>query len=336
MNHIFTGLLLLGLTAFSSASAQPHTVRLALDWAPNTNHTGVFVAIAKGWYEAEGVELRLLPFGNISSNVLVTSGQAEVGISGTQGILSAAAIGEPVVAIAAIISTNTAALAVLEASDIESPRDLDGRIYAAFGGPIERPIIETVIQHDGGAGEFDSAVLGAAGFDALLSGRADFVWIYEGWQGIQAQREGVSLRLFNFNDYGIADHYNPLFVVSPEGVVQNAEALRAFLRATARGYTFAAKNPEEAARLLIETAPPGSFADPGLVYDSQAFVSQVYRKPDTAWGVQYHENWKGFTEFLLNAEVFTDADGRVVRTLDIDALYTNALLPESMESNEPQ
>lgn len=319
---VIAGLLL------SAASAQPHRLRLALDWVPNTNHTGIYVALAKGWYAEEGLELQIFPFAGVAPAVLVAAGQADVGIGGTQRVLGAAAVGEPVVAIAAIISTNTAALAVLETSDIMSPKDLDGRLYAAFGGPIERPIIEAVIRHAGGEGAFESVILGVGGFDALLAGRVDFIWLYEGWQGVQAKREGTPLRFFNFTDFGIADHYNPVFLASPQGIEQNAEALRAFLRATARGYEFAADHPEEAARLLIETAPPGSIVDSGLVYDSQAFVSQFYRKPGLPWGVMDHQNWQGFTQFLLEVGVLTDADGRVVSSLEIDALYTNELLPD--------
>lgn len=315
-------------TILGATWAQPYEVRLALDWVPNTNHTGVYVALANGWYEEAGVDLEVLPYGNVTPNVLVTSGRADVGISGNQFVMSAAAADEPVVSIAAILSTNTAALAVLEESGIESPAELDGKLYAAFGGPAERPIIETIIRHAGGEGNFESAVLGTAGFDALLGGRADFIWIYEGWDGVRAQREGIDLRLFNFVDYGIDDHYNPVFTASPEAVEERPEPLRAFLEATRRGYAFASDHPAEAAEMLLETAPEGSFSDPGLVRDSQAFVSQVYTEEGQPWGVQRREKWTGFGEFLVSAGVFTDPDGNVVQDLDFETLYTNELLPE--------
>lgn len=315
------------LAVLGLAGAQPHAVRLALDWVPNTNHTGVYVALANGWYQEAGVDLEVLPYGNVKPNVLLTSGRADVGISGNQGVLNAAAAGEPVVSIAAILATNTAGLAVLEDSGIDTPADLDGKLYAAFGGPTERPIIETVIRHAGGEGTFESAVLGVSGFDALLAERADFIWIYAGWDGIRAQHEGIDLRLFNFVDYGIDDHYNPVFTASPEGIADRPEALRAFLEATRRGYEFAAEHPAEAAEMLLEGAPEGSFSNPELVRDSQAYVSEVYRDGDRAWGVQTDEKWRGFTEFLVDAGVFTDPDGEAVESLDVDALYTNELLP---------
>lgn len=312
------------------ASAQTHAVRLALDWSPNTNHTGIYVALAKGWYEEAGVALQLLPFGTISPNQLVANGQADVGISGTESVLSAAAVGEPVVSIAAIMSTNTAALAVREDSGITRPRELDGTTHAAFGARYEHPVIATVIRADGGEGKFRGVQLSVSGFDALLAGRVDFAWVFRGWQGVQAEQEDVAMRFFNFKDYGVPDYYTPVFTASPEGVRDHAEALRAFLKATARGYRYAAQRPLEAAAVFVEQAQnaSGTFLDAGLVRDSQAFVSPFYIAEGQAWGWQRAAYWEGgYPEFLLRAGALTDADGEVVRDLDLAALYTNALLP---------
>lgn len=126
------------------------------------------------------MELQLLPFGGVSPNLLVAQRQADVGVSGTESVLSAAAVGEPVVSVAAIMATNTAALAVRADSGITRPSQLDGRLYASIGVPYERPAIAAVIQSDGGEGEFRDAQLTVAGFDAVLAGRVDFAWVFEG------------------------------------------------------------------------------------------------------------------------------------------------------------
>lgn len=317
---------------FSLASAQTpnqtHTVRLALDWVPNTNHTGIYVALANGWYGETGVDLQILPYGSVSPEALVANGQAEVAVSGSEGVLTSVVTEEPIVSVAAILSTNTAALAVLKDSGITRPRDLDGTVYAAYGGDYEDAVVGAVIRHDGGEGNFRSALLNVAGFDALLAGRADFVWIFEGWQGVQAEREGIDLRLFNFNDYGIPDYYTPNLVSSAETIAREPEALRAFLEATARGYTFAAENPEEAAELLLETAPAGSFPDPGLVRDSQRFVSQHLIADGDSWGQQRPEMWRGYQTMLLDAGVYGDQTAALRRAVEDGSLYTNELLPE--------
>lgn len=310
------------------ASAQNPTVRLALDWVPNTNHTGIYVALAKGWYEEAGVDLQILPYGSVPPEALVANGQAEVAVSGSEGVLTSVVTKEPIVSVAAILSTNTAALAVLEESGITRPAELDGKIYAAYGGNYEDAVISAILEHDGGTGEFKSALLNVAGFDALLAGRADFVWIFEGWQGVQAEREGIALRLFNFTEYGIPDYYTPNLVSSQSTIESKGDALRAFMAATSRGYTFAAENPEEAAELLLEAAPAGSFPDPDLVRKSQAFVSQYYIKEGEAWGFQRAEMWQGYQGMLLDAGVYGDKTEALRAAVEDGSLYTNDLLPE--------
>src|SRR5690348_11704052 len=65
---------------------QPLTkMTLALDWTPNTNHTGIYVALDKGWYKDQGIDLQLLPYSsNVSPDTLVNTNKADVGISSTE------------------------------------------------------------------------------------------------------------------------------------------------------------------------------------------------------------------------------------------------------------
>lgn len=67
--------------ALAQTSNQTHTARPALDWVPNTNYTGIDVALANGWYEKVGVRFQLLPHRNVSPDVLVGNAQAEMGAS---------------------------------------------------------------------------------------------------------------------------------------------------------------------------------------------------------------------------------------------------------------
>src|SRR5216684_7978275 len=131
------------------------TMTLALDWTPNTNHTGIYIALAQGWYRAEGIDLKLLPYSaNVSPDVLVSTGKADVGVSSTEGIVADAAIGQPVVSIAAIIQHNTSALVTLASSGLTQPRMLDGKTYGAFGAPYETAVVGEIIKRDGGRGVF--------------------------------------------------------------------------------------------------------------------------------------------------------------------------------------
>src|SRR5256885_1361846 len=143
-----------------SPPKQLTTMRLALDWTPNTNHTGIYVALNQGWYRAEGIDLQLLPYSaNVSPDVLVSSGKAGVGVGFTEGIVYDAAVNQPVVSIAAIAQHNTSALVTLASSGLTRPRDLNGKIYGGFGSAYEGPVVGEVIKNDGGKGQFKNVTL---------------------------------------------------------------------------------------------------------------------------------------------------------------------------------
>ncbi len=189
------------------------TVSVALDWTPNTNHTGMYVAQQKGWYKNAGINLKLLPYSeSVAAETLVSTGKAEVGISSTESIVAASASGAPVVGIGAIVSHNTSVLAVRKDSGITSPKQLDGKTYGGFGASFETPLINKVIQQDGGTGSFKNVTLSTDSIQALQSRKVDFVWIYEGWESIIAKRAGLELTTFPITKYGVPDYSTPDFV----------------------------------------------------------------------------------------------------------------------------
>ena len=163
-------------SAASPSKAAPlGTVRFALDWTPNTNHTGIYVAEANGWYDQAGVDLQILPYASTTPEALIAAGQAECGISFQDALTFAAAAGAPIVSVMAILQHTAQEIAVLASSDITRPKDLDGRTYAGFGYPNEEPTLKSVIKADGGTGTFKTVTLDTAAYDALYAKRADFV-----------------------------------------------------------------------------------------------------------------------------------------------------------------
>ena len=183
------------------------TVRLALDWTPNTNHTGFYVARAKGWYAAAGIDLQVLPYATATPETLLAAHQAECGISFQDSLTFAVAAGADIVSVAAILQRTASAIGVLADGPIERPRDLDGKTYAGFGYPNELPTLKAVIQADGGTGEFDVATLDSAAYEALYNKKADFTIPFTAWEGVEADLRGIDLRYFRFADYGFPEFY---------------------------------------------------------------------------------------------------------------------------------
>jgi NitT/TauT family transport system substrate-binding protein len=318
----------------AAASATPlaplGTVRLALDWTPNTNHTGFYVAEANGWYEAAGVDLEILPYASTTPETLIAAGQAECGISFQDALTFAAAAGAPIVSVMAILQHTAQEIAVLASSDITRPKDLDGRTYAGFGYPNEEPTLKAVIQADGGKGTFKTVTLDTAAYDALYAKRADFVITFAAWEGIEAKERGIELRTFKFGDYGFPDFYQVVLACDGRWLASHPDLARAFVGATVRGFELAADDPDAAAALLVAQNPGVFDGNPGLPLASQRFLASggYLRDENGRVGRQTLAKWQGYSGFLFDQGLLAGADGKPLTTApDYSALFTNDYLP---------
>jgi ABC-type nitrate/sulfonate/bicarbonate transport system substrate-binding protein len=305
-------------------------VRFALDWTPNTNHTGIYVAEANGWYDEAGVDLEILPYASTTPEALIAAGQAECGISFQDALTFAAAAGAPIISVMAILQHTAQEIAVLASSDITRPKDLDGRTYAGFGYPNEEPTLESVIKADGGTGTFETVTLDTAAYDALYAKRADFVITFAAWEGIEAKERGIELRTFKFGDYGFPDFYQVVLACDSRWLASHPDLARAFVGATVRGFELAADDPETAAALLVAQNPGVFDGNPALPLESQKFLASggYLRDENGAVGRQTLAKWQGYSGFLFAQGLLAGPDGKPLATApDYQALFTNDFLP---------
>ncbi len=318
-------------SAAPSTPAGPATkVRLALDWTPNTNHLGFYVAQAKGWYAEAGVELDVLPYGTTAPEAILAAHQAECGISFQDALTFAVAAGAPIQSTMAILQHTAQEIAVLAASPIQRPKELDGKTYAGFGYPNEVPTLQAVIRHDGGKGDFETVTLDTAAYEALYQKRADFVITFSAWEGIEAGQRGIDLRTFQFTDYGFPDFYQVVLACDRDWLARDPEAAKAFVGATVRGFEFAAQDPDAAAQILVDQNPGVFDANPDLPLASARYLAEQDLLVDAAGhaGTQTLETWSGYSGFLYDQGLLIDASGKpLAAPPDYASLFTNDFLP---------
>lgn len=307
--------------AGEAAALRPAT--LMLDWTPNTNHTGIYVALAKGWYSEQGLDLQVIaPGGSASVESVVGAGRANFGISFQEWVTSARIEGVPIVSIAAVLQHNTSGFASLKSAGIKRPADFAGKRYGGYGLPIEQAVLQGLMRADGGDPTRVRYVnAGATDLLTLLTQKAvDLVWIYYGWQGIEAGLRGIDLNTVMLSDHTrtIPDYYTPVIITSEALIARSPDLVRAFATATARGYEFAVANPAEAATILSQYAPE---ANPELVRRSQAWLSPRYAAGAPRWGYQKAEVWQGFGDWMYK-------NGLITKPFDGRAAFTNAFLPK--------
>ena len=298
-----------------SGGGTPTTVRFALDWTPNTNHTGLYVAQQQGWFTGAGLDVQILPYNSTSPDTLVSSGAAEFGISFQDSFTVSKAAGAEILSVLAVLQHWGTAIGVrADRADLRSPRDLDGKTYGGFGAAYEVPKMQAVIRAAGGKGDFKTVVLGTSAYEALYAGQVDFTEPFLAWEGIEAELRNEPLKTFAYADYGFPDAYSVIVIGNPAWMKAHPDAAAAFVAALQRGYQLGADDPAQAVKLLTD-ANPGVFTEPELVSRSQQMLAQRYLK-DAAGkvGTQTAATWSGFSGFLYDAGVLSGPDGKRVTT----------------------
>lgn len=305
-------------------------IRLALDWTPNTIHTGFYVASHKGWYENIGIKLVFISPDEdgyaTSPAQKVVEGMADVAIAPSESVISYQTKREPVplMAIAAILAKDASAIVTLTQSDIERPAQLDGKTYASYNARFEHSIVRQMVMNDGGSGDFNIIYPERLGiWNTLLSGAADATWIFLPWEGVEARLKNIELNTFQLGDYDIPYGYSPILLAHSDYIQNEQKTLKAFLHATARGYQFAKNDPLEAARILQKMAPQLENTDPNFLEQSQVFISQYYLDEQGNWGIMQIKVWEAFVAWLLKKEILSEHSTFSIEHLDVYQLFTN-------------
>jgi ABC-type nitrate/sulfonate/bicarbonate transport system substrate-binding protein len=320
----------------SSASAAATTsltpVSLALDWTPNTNHTGIFVAQRLGYFRELGIDLKILPYGSTAPETLISTYKADFGISYQDGTTEAYAAGGDIVSVYAILQKTDVAIGVRADSGITSPAQLDGKTYAGYGGPMEVPMLKYVIRAAGGTGTFKDVTLNTDAYQALYAGQADFAMPEPTWEVPQAALVGKPLRTFAFSDYGFPNIYSAVISSSRKYLSANGPLAKRFLEAVTHGYRYAVQRPTDAANLLIQANESALSGSRALVLESALLeAGQYYLNSANQVGIQSQQDWKALTDFMFQNGILTDASGKALSSEPrISALYTNDFLPASV------
>jgi len=274
-------------------------ITFVLDWTPNTNHTGLYVAQKLGYFEEAGLNVTIVQPPEDGATTMVASGQAQFGIDFQDYLAPVFTSDEemPVAAVAAILQHNTSGIISLKEDGIESPADMEGKNYATWDLPIEQAILKNVIEADGG--DFDKVNLipeYVTDVPTALQQDIDAVWVYYAWDGVSTEEAGLDTNFFYFKDLNPKfDYYSPVIIANTDFLEEDGDTARAFLDAVRKGYEYAIENPEDAADILCEEVPE---LDPEMVKQSQLWIADQYKAEVDQWGYIDPERWDGFYAWL--------------------------------------
>ena len=230
-------------------------LKLALDWTPNINHIGFYVAKEKGFFKELNIDVEIIspeadsykysPAKKIELNL------ADLALCPTESIISFRTKKKPfkLYALATIFQSDISAIAVVKSNNINSPKDLDGRSYASYGARYEDLIIKQLIKNDGGKGNIKIYYPERLGvWNTVANNKYDSTWIFLNWEGI----EKPNLKFFKLSDYNIPYSYSPLITTSAKLVQEKKDIIKMFLKATKKGFLYSINNVQESSEILYK------------------------------------------------------------------------------------
>jgi ABC-type nitrate/sulfonate/bicarbonate transport system substrate-binding protein len=314
------------LLFFPNASCQKKVtkqltpIKLLLDWTPNTNHTGLFVAKSLGMFKAEGLTVEIIQSSEGGVSQLIGAEKANFGVSYQEEVTYARLKNIPVVAIAAINQHNTSGFASIKEKNIISPKDFENKRYGGWGSDLENEVLKGLMQNN--KGDFNKLQvinIGSADFLASIKRDIDFAWIFWGWDGINAKTKGTELNYISLREQDERlDYYTPILIASEKTLQENPNLVKKFLKATRDGYIYAINNPEKSALIL---AKENSEVDIEFLKKSQKFLSQQYLAGEKTWGTMSLKRWENYTDWLWEHRL-------IEKKLDNPKAFTNDFLPK--------
>lgn len=290
-------------------NTQLKEITVSLDWTPNTNHTGLYVALAKGYYKDAGFDVKIVQPPEGDAIAACSSGKVQFAIGYQDLLADAFASDTPmqVTAVAAILQHNSSCLISKKGQGMDRAKGLEGKDYLTWETPIDLAMMENIVTSDGGDWSKVNLVPNTVTDEAqdVQANPSHAIWVYYGWGAINAQVNNVDVDTLFFKDLNpLFDYYSPVLVANNEYLNTNSEDAKAFLEATKKGYEYAIENPEEAAQILIDGDDTGSLVgSEELVVESQKWMSKEYISDAEKWGYIDPARWNAFYNWLNEEEL---------------------------------
>lgn len=277
---------------------EPHKISLALDWFPNSNHAGFYMAQKNGYYDDEGLLVEIFVPTN-PEDVLKTvgAGRDDLGISYQAEVLLARGEGVPVISVAALVQHPLNSIMALKESGITRPSQLKGKKVGVTGIPFEEALFSAMLEHDHTSLEEVTVV--NVGFDlvpALIGGKVDaIVGAYWTHESIVMEMQGFQVNVLRMEEWGVPDFYELVVVASEDTVNNRPDMVQSFLKATARGFNDAIRNPDKAVEVLVQANPE---TDIDLESQGIKLLAHMWTDGAPVFGWQTPERWYNLAKWM--------------------------------------
>lgn len=235
----FKTLLLLSLLLISGCITKNHNqLTIALDYSPNINYIGIYMAIHQGYYQQDNININLINAASISTEQLVITNQANLGVSYSENLLFSDTK-LPLTSIYSLYTQNLSGFISRTDKNITSIKDFANKTYCGWGSEAEKKIITTLAKENG----VDPNSINIINTDHNFindNGSCDIFWSYEYWSNKQAKFNGIDYNYIPLSSLNL-NYYTPI-IISKENDTNPLYSL--FITDTIKGFNDAINDPQ--------------------------------------------------------------------------------------------
>ena len=307
----------------SEPEVERESVTVELDWYPNANHSGIFVAQDQGFFDEENLDVDVRPPADPALVAqIVASNERDFGIFYQTDTLLARNEGLPIVALKAIVQRPLNSLMALESSGITRPSDLKGKKVGYPGIEWNVKMLGTMLEADGlTLDDVEVVDIGWALWETLAAGTIDAViGAYWSHESILLEQKGYPVTVIYPEEYGVPQYYEMMLVTSERMLEERPEAVERFVRGFTKGFEYGLDNPQGAIDILLKLNPEQEEVEDIERPSIDLLTSQAWRADETGeFGTMTAERWKNVAEFMK-------AQGEIDAGLDETLAWTDEYL----------
>ena len=266
MNKIIGGLLVSALALSAAPAFGQDALTLQLKWVTQAQFAGYLVAESKGFYDEENLDITILPGGpNIAPEQVIAGGGADIIVTWMAAGMAARESGVPLVNIAQPFKKSGLMMICPSEKEIKTVADFPGHTLGVWFFGNEYPFFAWMnkegIATDGSAGGV-TVLQQSFDIQPMIQGQADCISVMtynEYGQALDAGYGPENLTIFNYTELGNDLLEDGLYVMEDSlADAAKVDAYTRFVRASMKGWAYAAENPEEAAQIVVDMDDTGA------------------------------------------------------------------------------
>jgi putative hydroxymethylpyrimidine transport system substrate-binding protein len=298
-----------GLAACGSKSddtkGEAEKLTLDLDFYPNPDHAGIYMAEKEGFFEEAGLEVAIdSPSDPAAPLKEVAAGRADLAITYEPEVMLAHEKGLDVVAVAALVNQPLTSLMWLKSSGIKSVAGLKGKTVSFAGIPYQEAFLKTILARAKvPASSVKEVNVGFGLLPSLISGSAQaMLGGYSNVEGVDLQQRGKDPVITPVDQLGVPTYDELVIVARRSALEEEGERIRLFISSLRRGTEAAAANPKAATEAILaaNTDLEPKLAEAQVKATLPLLSARTAGKP---YGWMNPEEWEAFAGWMRDEEL---------------------------------